>query len=173
MRIVLILTLASVLLVGGASAAWRHERDTTLNLVFDGSQQKHPKSAVIALPIVEPIIRGGEGPLAFEARYTTRFQSTDDSRNGKGRVTMRIEVVRDDRVLWKTKRKDKVKDDWNATRDCGNCTHRKLRVCRGFNGDLIPGDLVLFSFKFQDMPQFESSEGAYVDAKVRSGDFCG
>ena len=167
MKAVLILILASYPLGAGPAAAWTHERHTEMRVVFDGSQQTHPAEAVIAVPITEPIIGVDNAGLSFEAMYMTLFRESDDPRNGEGKVIWKIEVIRDDQVLWKKTMKDKVTDDWDTTRDCGNCTH-KLRACESYDGALQKGDLVLLRFFFQGMPRFDSTESATIHTGILS-----
>jgi hypothetical protein len=167
MKVPLLVLVLGALLSAGPATAWRHDRDTTSRFILDDSQPKHPKSWVVAVPVTEPIVGREGSPLSFRATYMTLFRSSDDARNGKGKVVLNLQVVRNDQVVWRKQLKDKVKDDWETSQECGNCTH-KLRACRAYKGSLMKGDVVLFEFSFSGMPDFAPGESAQVDASVRT-----
>jgi hypothetical protein len=80
---------------------------------------------------------------------------------------MKIKVLRDDQVVWKKKKRDKVEYDWD-----GNLTH-KLKVCNKFDGVLQKGDLVLFNFTFRGLPPFYTGESAFIEVQLGdSTDWC-
>ena len=155
----LTLLLGCVVAADPASAA-THNAIVGTKILFNSFEQAHPSTAVLAIPIMEPIAGIDGGPLSFQALYINRL-SLEDPRNSRGKVIMKVKVLRDDRVVWKQKRRDKVRNDWYAERYCGNCTH-KLKICNMFDGDLLKGDVLVFNFAFRGFPLFYDGERAEV-----------
>jgi hypothetical protein len=170
MRAIVILILLSSLIAAGPVAAWEWNGvQSGITFLFDRSQQEHPKKAVVAIPITGQLNGENGGRLCFEGVYMTRFWAAEDSRNGQGKVIMKVKVLRGDQVVWKKKKRDKVEYDRETGWQCGNCTH-KLKVCRKFDGGLQNGDLVLFNLTFRGLPVFNDGEVAVVEAYISPPD---
>jgi len=159
----------SLILAAGPATAETYMPRGSMMLLFNEARQKHPKVATFALPITGPVIANDAGKLSFSAGYVTNYYDEEDNRNSKGKVILKVQVVRDDEVIWRKKKKSKIKDDrtpaWPHGSECGNCTH-KLKFRNKFKGDLQEADLVLFQFKFRKMPRFEPGESAELGGEV-------
>ena len=135
----------------------------SMMLRFDQPQQKHPKKLTLAMLLTGPMAKENGDPLIFNVTYWTVFRNAEDPRNSKGRVILMLEIVRNDEVIWKKKKRSRVKYDRHTTNQCGNCTHK---LGARFDGSLEAGDLVLMNFKFKKMPRFEPGEAASLGAEI-------
>ena len=163
--------LIAIFLVAGHLSAETYVPRASTWFRFNELEQKHPKSTVVALPITGPVVGIDGGPLSFTALYMTHINQPEDPRNSTGKVTLTIEVIRDNQVLWETTKKSKVKNDRHTTNQCGNCTHN-LEFCNTFIDSLQKGDLVLFHFQFKGMPKFNLGEFTTAGGEVYVFDNC-
>lgn len=155
----------SLILIAGPAVAETYMPRGSMTLLFNEARQKHPKVAIFALPITGPVLANNAGKLSFSAGYVTNYYDDEDTRNSKGKVILKVQVVRDDEVIWQKKKRSKIKYDRYTNWECGNCTH-KLNFRNKFEGDLQEADLVLFQFKFRQMPRFEAGESAQLGGEV-------
>ena len=170
MRSIVTLILYCTLIAAGPAEAWNQDLQCGFTVLFDRSQQKHPKTAVLAIPITGEVTGANTGSLSFEAAYWTYFWATDDPRNGKGKVKLKIEVLRDDQVMWKKERRARVKEEQYPG---GNFNSADFSVCNKFTESLQPGDLVLFHFTFRRLPLFDAREAAVVQINITDTTDCG
>lgn len=156
---------ASLLLVASPVLAETYAPRVEMMLRFEESSQKHPRKLTLAIPVMDPVVSFDDGGLNFSASYITHFRLEEDPRNSQGKVILKIEVLRGDRVLWQKTKKSRIKYDRDTGWECGNCTH-KLSFCNRSLGALQEGDLVLFQFQFKRMPRFEPGEAADIGAET-------
>lgn len=105
----------------------------------------HPKRLQAALAITEELALDGV-PLSFNTVY---------SGASKGKVILKVTVLRGEEVLWGEKRRMKLKfgDVWHS-------------FCDAYDDGLLPGDVVVFDLKFRKVPSMGEEEGGMVMAQV-------
>lgn len=104
-------------------------------------EESHPKKLQTVMAITQEMV-GSEGathPLYFGFRYANGLG--DGEENTK--VIFKAEVYRGEERLWKVKRARKP-DEYGD--------HRYLH-CKTYDGGLLPGDLVVFTYKFKKAPR--------------------
>jgi hypothetical protein len=166
MRSLIVTSLVIFLLATGPLAAWQHSARTGWTFWLDQHEQALPKKLLVTVPIMHTIARG-ESPLSIDPGLGTSF-GPGDPRNNSGKVILLIKVVREDKVVWKKKLRDRVRSDWDDELYCGNCTH-DLWTC-GFEDDLEQGDIVFFKFRLKGMPRFHA--GDVVNIGVEFSNSC-
>lgn len=108
--------------------------------------ENHPKRLQVALAITKEIALDGV-PLSFNTVYAGA---------SKGKVILKVTVLRGEEVLWGGKRRMKLKseDIWHS-------------FCDTYDEGLLPGDVVVFDLTFRKVPRMgEEEEGGMVMAQV-------
>ena len=108
------------MLVASPVLAETYAPSAEMMLRFEEPAQKHPKMLTLAIPIMDPVVSFDDGGLNFSASYITHFGMEKDARNSTGKVALKIEVVRNDRVLWQKTKKSRIKYDRYTNWECGN-----------------------------------------------------
>ena len=156
-------SLALLTAAEGPLAAREHRIGHRVSFLFDRDRQTHPREFVIAIPVRNEIAGVDDGPLTLGASYSSSL-GDEDPRANRGRVVVRVKIVRADEVVWTTKLRDRVKNDPDNPNDSTGTT--ALWACDGFADSLLPGDLVLFEFGFKGLPRLNAGEHAELDAHV-------
>lgn len=135
LRIILTAVVASLAcFVSGAEAHWLiHNVDSLF--IADKDNQNHPKKLTLAL-----VVPNDSGSIPS---ICAGYSNTMNKKN-KGKIVVDVELQRTDGTIETFKINGRVRD--NGFADCE------------FTQDVVAGDLVLFSFKFKNMPRLRDDE---------------
>ena len=106
----------------------------------ENAEEPHPKKLQTSLAVTQEMVdsQGVAHPLFFGFRYANGVLEED-----KTKVIFQVRIYRGEELLWKAKRKRKP-DEYGD--------HRYVH-CKTYDEGLLPGDLLVFTYKFKKAPR--------------------
>ena len=120
-----------------ASSSGIHVQD---QFTAENAEEPHPKKLQTSLAVTQEMVdsQGVAHPLFFGFRYANGVLEED-----KTKVIFQVRIYRGEELLWKAKRRRKP-DEYGY--------HRYVH-CNTYDEGLIPGDLLVFTYKFKKAPR--------------------